>query len=142
MTPSLPTAIFQPVAFLVFWTLSVLLLVPFARFRAGAKREVVADDFRYGESERVPDHVRLPNRNFMNLLEVPVLFYVGCLVTFISQHVEPTLLTIAWVYVALRAAHSVVHLSYNHVMQRMALFAISNVVLTVFWGRLCWLLWA
>lgn len=27
-------------------------------------------------------------------------------------------------------------------MQRMMLFAVSTVVLTVFWTRLCWLLWA
>lgn len=130
--------IFLPVAALALWTLSVLLLIPIARFKAGAKGHVSVADFRYGESDRVPAHVKLPNRNFMNLLEVPVLFYLACLVAFLIQAVDPALLTLAWVYVALRIAHSCVHLSYNHVMHRLAFFASSNVVVVIIWGLLSW----
>lgn len=74
------SAILLPVMILVGWTLVVLLNIPFRRFRAIARRQVSAEDFRYGESARVPPPVSLPNRNFMNLLEVPVLFYVVCYV--------------------------------------------------------------
>jgi len=42
-------------------------------------------------------------------------------------------MSLAWVYVALRIAHSLVHVSYNKVMHRLALFAISNVVVSVMW---------
>ena len=130
--------IFLPIAALALWTLTVLLLIPIARFKAGAQGHVNAGDFRYGESDRVPAHVKLPNRNFMNLLEVPVLFYLACVVAFLIQAVDPTLLTLAWVYVALRMGHSCVHLSYNNVMHRLTLFAISNVVVLNMWGVLSW----
>ncbi|MDE2593875.1 MAG: MAPEG family protein [Burkholderiales bacterium] len=130
--------IFLPMATLALWTLTVLLLIPIARFKAGAQGHVNAGDFRYGESDRVPAHVRLPNRNFMNLLEVPVLFYLACVVAFLMQTVDATLLTLAWVYVALRVGHSCVHLSYNNVMHRLTLFAISNVVAVTMWGLLSW----
>lgn len=130
--------IFLPIAALALWTLSVLLLIPIARFKAGAQGHVTAGDFRYGESDRVPAHVKVPNRNFMNLLEVPVLFYLACLVAFLIQAVDPTLLTLAWVYVTLRMGHSCVHLSYNNVMHRLALFATSNVVVVIMWGQLAW----
>lgn len=131
MTTSSP--IFLPMAVLALWTMHVLLLVPIARFKAAGKGLVEAEDFRYGESARVPDSVRLPNRNFMNLLEVPVLFYVAGFIAFLSGHIDNLMLGLAWVYVVLRIAHSLVHVSYNRVMHRLTLFAISNVVVSVMW---------
>ena len=125
--------IFLPMAILALWTMQVLLLVPFARFKAGRQGQITADDFRYGESERVPDAVRLPNRNFMNLLEVPVLFYVAGFMAFLTGHVDGLFMALAWTFLALRIGHSIVHLSYNNVMHRLALFALSNVVVVVIW---------
>jgi hypothetical protein len=46
---------------LAAWTFAVLLLIPMARFKAAAQGSVNAgDDFRYGESARVPGAVALP----------------------------------------------------------------------------------
>ena len=42
-------------------------------------------------------------------------------------------LALAWAYVALRAIHSVIHLSYNKVTHRLLAYATSNVVLAAFW---------
>ncbi|RZI86659.1 MAG: hypothetical protein EOP38_00865 [Rubrivivax sp.] len=137
-----PLDIFQPLAVLVFWTMLVLLQIPIRRFRAAFKGQVVPNDFRYGESARVPPEVSLPNRNYMNLLEMPALFYLGCVVAYVTQHVDPVLMSLGWAYVALRVAHSLVHLSYNHVVHRLVLFALSNFVAVGFWGRLAWGLWA
>lgn len=125
--------IFLPMAILALWTMSVLLLVPFARFKAGRQGQITAEDFRYGESDRVPDAVRLPNRNFMNLLEVPVLFYVAGFTAFLTYNVDSLIMGLAWAFLALRIGHSIVHLGYNNVMHRLTLFAISNVVISVIW---------
>lgn len=62
------TGILFPMAALATLTFAVLLLIPVRRFRAGFAGQIVADDFRYGESARVPPEVALPNRNMMNLL--------------------------------------------------------------------------
>src|SRR5438067_473464 len=70
-----PTAILWPVGALAMLTFVVLMLVPFRRFRAAFARQVRAGDFRYGESPNVPGEVAIPNRNYMNLLESPNLFY-------------------------------------------------------------------
>jgi len=125
--------IFLPMAILALWTMHVLLLVPFARFKAGKQGQITTDDFRYGESARVPDAVRLPNRNFMNLLEVPVLFYVAGFTAFLTNNVDSLIVGLAWAFLALRIGHSIVHLGYNNVMHRLTLFAISNVVISVIW---------
>ena len=71
--------------------------------------------FKYGESATVPGYVCIPNRNYMNLLEVPVLFYVACLLLYVTDGTSTALVALAWAYVALRVLHSLIHLSYNHV---------------------------
>ena len=129
-------AIFLPVAALALLTLSVLLLVPIRRFRASFARQVTAEDFKYGESARVPPEVSIPNRNLMNLLELPVLFYVACIILYLTQGVDALALDLAWAYVALRTVHSAIHLSYNKVEHRLTVYALSNAVLTLIWLRL------
>lgn len=127
------TDILQPLFALAFWTSLVLLLIPIARFRAAFRRQVVSDDFKHGESGNVPPHVSLPNRNYMNLLEMPVLFYVAGVLIYVTGGATPAMLMTAWVYVGLRVLHSLIHLTYNHVIQRMLVFAASNVVLVALW---------
>lgn len=67
-----------PMGALALLTFTVLLFIPIRRFRAAFAGKVGPEDFKYGESERVPGDVSLPNRNYMNLTELPVLFYVVC----------------------------------------------------------------
>jgi hypothetical protein len=126
-------AIFKPVLALVALTFLVLLRIPYVRIRAAYARRVRVDDFKLGESPAVPPDVALPNRNYMNLLELPMLFYALALALFVTQRVDGTELTLAWVYVGLRVTHSFVHLTYNHVIHRLVAFASSNVVLSVMW---------
>lgn len=128
--------ILLPMLALGGWTFLVLLQIPIRRFRAGFRGQVTAEDFRYGESEKVPPEVSIPNRNLMNLLEMPVLFYALTLTLVVTRRADVTALVLAWVYVGLRVGHSLVHLSYNRVRHRLTIYAVSNVVLAVMWARL------
>ena len=126
-------AMLYPLFALAAWTLIVLALIPLVRVRAVRQREIRPDDFRYGESAKVPGHVSLPNRNYMNLLELPMLFYVVCLLLYVTGGASSLTIALAWGYVVLRVVHSAIHLSYNHVMHRLAAFSLSNVALVVLW---------
>lgn len=125
--------ILYPVFALAGWTGLVLLLIPFMRVRSALRKELVVDDFELGESSAVPAYVRLPNRNYMNLLELPVLFYVVCLLLYVTASTSSAMLALAWAYVMLRLLHSLIHLTYNKVLHRLAAFALSNTVLLVLW---------
>ena len=72
----------------------------------------------------------------MNLLELPVLFYVACLTYYVTDRVNGTALALAWTYVGLRIVHSAIHLTYNRVRHRLVAFAASNVVLVMLWTNL------
>ena len=82
----------------------------------------------------MPADVSIPNRAYMNLLEMPVLFYVICLMLFVSARVDQTFLYLAWAYVGLRVVHSLVHVTYNNVYHRLVAFTLSNFAVIVMWG--------
>lgn len=130
------TSILFPMVALATLTFAVLLLIPVRRFRAGIAGQIKYDDFKYGESARVPPEVGIPNRNMMNLLELPMLFYVACLTYLVIGRVNEFALALAWIYVGLRVAHSAIHVTYNRVRHRLIAFALSNVVLVMFWTNL------
>lgn len=71
----------------------------------------------------------------MNLLELPLLFYVVCLAFYVTASANQGVVALAWAYVALRAVHSAVHLTCNRVLHRLIAFAASNVVLVILWVR-------
>jgi hypothetical protein len=125
--------IFLPMGVLAFWTFAVLSLVPLRRFRAGAEGKVSEKDFKFGESARVPGTVSIPNRNYMNLLELPVLFYVVCLMFYVTNWVDAPALWLAWTFVVLRVIHSLIHLTYNKVRHRLVPFAFANLAVLAMW---------
>jgi hypothetical protein len=127
-------AIFVPMGALALLTFLVLVQIPFRRFRAGFAGQIKAEDFKYGESAKVPGLVSLPNRNYMNLLEMPVLFYVVCLMAYVAQRVDLKFLWLAWAYVALRVLHSLIHVTYNNVTHRLIAFTLSNFAVIAMWG--------
>jgi hypothetical protein len=128
-----PEVIFVPVSILALWTGAVLLLTGARRILAVRQRRVKAGAFALGETPDVPADVALPNRNLMNLLEMPVLFYVVSLAHYVTHQVTDAVVVLAWVYVVLRLAHSLVHLTTNRVVRRLVVFALSNIVLVTLW---------
>lgn len=124
------TAILLPAFALAGWTFLVLLWMAKLRITSGTPSAA----YLLGESEQVPPRVRLANRNYMNLLELPILFYVICCMLFASGGATRAIHFMAWTYVLLRVMHSLIHLSYNKVTHRLALFATSNFVLMAIWA--------
>ena len=119
-----PNLILTPMGALAGLTFAVLLFVP--AMRLGRKPNV-----QDGADGDIPG--ALSNPNFADLLEMPVLFYVICLMLYVSNRVDELFLYLAWIYVGLRALHSLVHLTYDNMRHRMALFALSNLVVIVMW---------
>ena len=74
--------------------------------------------------------------NFRNLFELPVLFYLALVVAAITAQVTTLVLVLAWLFVALRVLHSVIHCGYNKVMHRFKAYLLGGVVLWLLWGVL------
>jgi hypothetical protein len=79
--------------------------------------------------------------NFRNLFELPVLFYAGVLVAAqLGIADDPVTVGLAWAFVLLRAVHSAVQCSFNHVMTRFVAYLLATLVLAALWARIAWLM--
>ena len=67
--------------------------------------------------------------NYNHLHEAPTVFYATCLVLAMVGQGDNLNATIAWAYVGLRIAHSLVQIFSNRVIVRFALFALSSIAL-------------
>jgi hypothetical protein len=80
--------------------------------------------------------------NFRNLFELPVLFYAGVLLAAHLDVADGVTLALAWAFVALRAVHSAVQCTVNHVMSRFVAYVLATLVLFALWVRLACALWS
>ena len=130
--------ILWPLAAMAALTFGVLSLVPM--FRAGdvTAGRLETHDFKMGESARVPEATRLYNRNYMNLLELPVLFYVVCLIIYVTGSVSWLKVDLAWAFVLFRGLHTLIHLTINRVLVRLVMFSVSAFVLMILWITAFW----
>lgn len=71
--------------------------------------------------------------NFRNLFEVPVLFFALAAIALATGYVPDWLVVCCWIYVALRALHSLIHCTYNKVYHRLAAFLASLGLLVGMW---------
>ena len=78
--------------------------------------------------------------NFINLFEVPVLFYALVLATVSAGVQDPVLVGLAWAFVGLRGLHSLIQCSYNRVVHRFIAYALATLALFAYLGRLAWVL--
>jgi hypothetical protein len=67
--------------------------------------------------------------NYNHLHEAPVVFYAVCIVLAMVGQGDNLNATIAWAYVGLRVAHSLVQILSNRVVVRFGLFALSSLAL-------------
>lgn len=74
--------------------------------------------------------------NFRNLFELPVLFYLALVVAAQAGLATTTVAALAWLFVALRVAHSWIQCTYNKVMHRFYVYCAGGTVLWILWAVL------
>lgn len=136
MTGAATTAILWPAVAMAGLTFLVWVRLYHLRLGEMARKRIDAQDLA-----SAADSVRLlvdtrASDNFRNLFELPVLFYAGVLLAAQIGVSDVVSLALAWAFVGLRAVHSGVHCSYNHVMTRFVAYALATLVLIAFWVRL------
>lgn len=120
--------IFWPVLAQVFLTLVMFILLGARKARAVKAGQV--DRQQAALDSRVwPEDVVKVSNNIANQFEVPVLFYVLCLVLNSLHAVGAAAVVLAWLFVVSRYAHAYVHVNSNYIPVRMRLFMVGCLVL-------------
>ena len=130
------TSIILPVIALVLLTAVVWVRLYVERIRELKQRRIDPQSLATSASAGQTMQRVQASDNFRNLFEVPVLFYALCAVLASAQHVSSFFVIGAWVYVALRCIHSFIHLTYNRVIHRFAVYVLSTAILFMLWGVL------
>ncbi|WP_301751306.1 MAPEG family protein [uncultured Erythrobacter sp.] len=127
--------ILQPVVVLLAWTMVMWVWMYVTRIPAMLKAGIDAKGMvgSTGASLRaqLPDSVSWKADNYNHLHEAPTLFYAVAIVLAIIGQGDGPNTKVAWAYVGLRIAHSIVQVTVNRVAVRFALFALSSIALMV-----------
>jgi hypothetical protein len=125
--------ILQPVVALLAWTMVMWVWMYATRIPAMLKAGLDAKGMvgTTGASLRaqLPDNVSWKADNYNHLHEAPTLFYAVAIVLAIIDQGDGFNTILAWAYVILRVLHSVVQATFNKVVVRFTLFALSSLVL-------------
>jgi hypothetical protein len=136
MTFTSRTLILYPVFPMFLLVALVLTQMGWLRVSAVKTRKVSIQFYRTYSEGAEPASMQVVTRHFINLFEVPVLFYVVVILIYITEQVTCLMVGLAWAYVILRGAHSYIHLTSNDVPNRLSAYLASGLVLAVMWGML------
>ncbi len=125
-----------PMVALAGWTFLVMIRNVQVRVSAVLRGELTNEYFEVFRGAEPSETVLKTGNHLRNLFEFPLLFYIAGLTIIITAQTDSLFVNLAWTYVALRVAHSLVHLTFNKIPPRFMFYILSNLVLLVLWVRL------
>ena len=125
--------ILAPIVALVAWSLLMWLWMYATRLPAMSTAKIDTKNLVGGSGadlkKLIPPKSQWPADNDNHLMEQPTLFYAIALVLAMLGAGGGINLMIAWAYVVLRIAHSIVQATFNRVIIRFAIFSLSTLCL-------------
>ncbi|MGN6268614.1 MAG: MAPEG family protein [Sphingomonas sp.] len=133
----MPFGILWPTFALVALIFIVWIAMVVARFGHVRRNPPSAADFADGDSAlRYFRPVEMPANNLRNLFEMPVLYFALVPLLLMTHHGDHLQVVLAWIFVALRCLHSVIHIrriSSTGMPPRTIVYLLSCLVLFVMW---------
>ena len=125
------TPILAPLVALVLWSFVMWAWLYATRIPAMVKNKIVLDPHRSAEefNAQLPARVRWKADNYNHLMEQPTLFYAVTLTWAFLGAGAGLNAGLAWLYVGLRIAHSLVQATINVIVIRFALFMAASFIL-------------
>lgn len=131
-----PNTIFLPLFAMATLSFIVMLRLAYVRSKAVTAKRVSLDYFRVFQGDGGEPHEMVAvARNYANLFEAPVLFYLVTVLYYVSFKVDHVALALSWGFVACRYIHTLVHIGGNDVWQRFMAFAMGQVFLFALWAK-------
>ncbi|WP_309603245.1 MAPEG family protein [Sphingomonas sp.] len=122
-----------PVVVLVAWSLVMMAWLVVARLPAMKKAGIDLKTRVGGRGAQLdgvlPDESNWPGHNYVHLMEQPTIFYAIIFASILMGLDFPINVKLAWGYVIIRILHSIVQATFNRVIVRFTLFALSSLCL-------------
>ena len=125
-------AILLPLFVQIALTFGLLLWTGTLRLTALRAGKVRMGDIALGEPGWPAQETRAANA-FNNQFQVPVLFYVLVILALFTRKTDLLFVALAWIFVATRVVHALIHTTANDVRQRFLAFLAGVIVLMAMW---------
>jgi hypothetical protein len=127
------STLFAPIVAMIMWTFVMWAWLYATRIPAIRKARVRLDPEQTKEAfnAQMPPQARWKADNYNHLHEQPTLFYAVTLMLAMLGAGDTLNTILAWSYVMLRVAHSLVQATTNIILRRFWIFAASSLVLLV-----------
>jgi hypothetical protein len=123
----------KPVMVLVLWSLVMWAWLYSTRIPASMRARIKLHPgiTKQEFDSQLPMSVRWKADNYNHLMEQPTIFYATALALAVLGTASLLDITLAWIYVALRVAHSLVQALSNVVIVRFGVFTLATLTLVV-----------
>lgn len=130
------TPIMTPVLALIVWTFVIWVWMYATRIPAMRAAHINPARMKSrAELDVLPAAVKQIADNYNHLHEQPTVFYALAIYTQLAGVADPLNVGLAWAYVVLRVAHSLIQCTTNFVPLRFMVFSASSLVLMGIAGR-------
>jgi hypothetical protein len=123
---------------MVLLTFGIALYMFKLRVNAVRSGQVKLSYFRLNTGAEAPPHLTQAARNYSNLFEMPLLFYVAATLALALNLESAAMVILSWLFVAARIAHSWIHLTSNNVIHRLTAFMFGNICVLLIWILILW----
>ena len=125
-------AIIYPLISMIFLTIIIGVQLLYCNTKAVLNREVDIRHFRLFNS-KIPKNLQSISQHYKNMFEMPILFYILCILLIINNNYTQFDVIIAWGFVLFRVLHSLARIPNRDVNLRFGLFAGSFIMLVIGW---------
>lgn len=121
-----------PTLAMIFWIFVVGVVLALRRKTAFTSGAVRPDEVTVS-TERYPVPARLASANFTNQFETPVVFFALIMLAMATGATGYVMAVLAWLYVATRVIHTLIHIGPNKLPLRGAVYGIGVLALFCMW---------
>ena len=123
-----------PLLFMIILTMFVTLRLLIIAVNLVRTKQVHIKQFRMFDGE-IPQYALNAREHFKNMFEIPILFYVLCILSIVTNNYSQIDINIAWGFVISRLLHTIFRIPNKDVIVRFAFFVIGLFFLGIGWTR-------
>ena len=124
-----------PITLMAFLNLFLIFRLIFMATSYTRNKDIRLSQFRIYEGE-FPDRLRSARHQYQNMFEIPIIFYLLCLLNIYFNNYNQFDIVLAWGFVIFRMIHFFIRLQNQkniNIIPRTFIFIISLIFLTIGW---------
>ena len=124
-----------PITLMAFLNIFLIFRLIFMATNYTRNKDIRLSQFRIYEGE-FPDRLRSARQQYQNMFEIPIIFYLLCLLNIYFNNYNQFDIVMAWGFVIFRMIHFVIRLQNQkniNIIPRTFIFIISLIFLTIGW---------